>query len=54
MTGQIVYNEKFGYRMPIGDWVYRTSGEKFKQGNMELYDYRDIADKSIIGKSGLR
>ena len=54
MTGQLVYNEKFSYKMPIGDWVYRVSGEKFKQGNMELYDYHDIADRSIIGKSSLR
>ena len=26
MTGQLVYNEKFGYKMPIGEWVYRVSG----------------------------
>ncbi len=40
MTGQLIYNEKFGYKMPIGDWVYRTNGEKYKQGKHGIVQLR--------------
>jgi len=52
MTGKIPYNTHYGYNCPIGDWVWRTNGKKFKQDNMEMYTYDDIKDDSLVGKSG--
>jgi len=54
MTGKIPYNTHYGYNCPIGDWVWRTDGRKFRQDNMEMYTYDDVKDDSLIGKSGLK